>query len=277
MKTRKTTTPSHQPAFEPLENRQLMSASLWGSTLYVDGSNFNDRIEVTKSVGPLFTTINVVENFVLTGSFNAASVASINVYGYDGNDTIALGNGISAYVSGGNGGDALYGADGNDYLTGGFGNDYISGGYGNDTVDGSYDQDTVVGGPGHDSVYGGPGYDYLYGQDGNDYMNGGSEGDVMYGGWGADSMRGGTGNDELFGDADNDYLYGDDGEDILHGNAGNDCFYGGNGNDYFDAKDGVSEYIDGGLGWDTAFVDDRDWYEPWSAHDTRVSIENAFE
>jgi RNA polymerase sigma factor (sigma-70 family) len=106
---------------------------------------------------------------------------------------------------------------------------------------------------------------------------GGDDNDYLSCGTGNDTGRGGFGDDEIHGGDGNDYLYGDDGSDWLLGEGGDDCMFGGNGNDYFTAQDGVSEYIDGGAGWDTAFVDDRDWYEPWSANDTRYNVENAFE
>ena len=277
MKSHKNQSQRPAAAFEQLESRQLMSASLYGTSLYVDGTAGNDSIQVTKSVGPLFSFINVVENGVATGSFNAASVSWIGVYGYDGSDTIALGNGVTAYVTAGNGNDVIYGADGNDSLYGGFGSDYIVGGPGGDVIDGGYDNDTLVGGLGGDSLYGSFGTDYIYGQDGNDYLSGGDQNDYLYCGYGNDTGVGGFGDDEIHGEAGDDYLYGQDGSDWILGDGGCDYMSGGNGNDYFTAQDGVSETIDGGAGWDTAFVDDRDWYEPWSAHDTRYNVENAFE
>jgi Ca2+-binding RTX toxin-like protein len=278
MKSHKKQSRTPVAPFEQLEGRQMMSATLYGTSLYVYGSPAGDSIQVTKSVGPLFSFVNVVENGVPTGSFLSTSVAAVNVYGFDGNDSIALGNGITgAYVNGGNGADYLLGADGNDSLVGGFGNDYIVGGPGHDYLDGSYDNDTLVGGAGNDSMYGSFGTDSLYGQDGSDYLSGGDDNDYLSCGTGNDTGRGGFGDDEIHGGDGNDYLYGDDGSDWLLGEGGDDCMFGGNGNDYFTAQDGVSEYIDGGAGWDTAFVDDRDWYEPWSANDTRYNVENAFE
>jgi hypothetical protein len=54
--------------------------------------------------------------------------------------------------------------------------------------------------------------------------------------------------------------------------------YGGDGNDYFTAKDGETDYVSGGAGWDTAAIDKREWWEFWGAQDTVSSdVEQSFE
>ena len=195
MKTRKTTTTApHSTAFESLEGRQLFSASLSFGALTVQGSPGSDWIQVSRSVGPLFDRIDVIENGWVTGSFNTGSVWSINMYGNAGNDTLAVGGGIGAvYMNGGDGNDALYGGDandtldgwnGDDYVSGGngndilygwYGNDNLTGGNGNDSIRGEYDSDTITGGAGNDNLYGGDGNDYFFACDGtNDYIDGGA-------------------------------------------------------------------------------------------------------
>jgi Ca2+-binding RTX toxin-like protein len=108
----------------------------------------------------------------------------------------------------------------------------------------------VNGGDGDDSITLNPGVNkpaVIYGGRGNDVIQGGDGNDCVYGGEGADQLdgRGGI-----------DYLYGQQGNDALTGGAGADYLYGGDNNDTFYAKgDGSLDNIDGGLGWDVAYVD----------------------
>jgi RNA polymerase sigma factor (sigma-70 family) len=258
MKSRKSATPS--TPMEPLENRQLRSATLSGTSLIVNGSPANDVIQVSISYGPLFNVINVYENGAGTGSFIASSVGSIRVYGNAGNDTIAIGSGVmGSYVNGGDGNDYLYGGNGADTLDGWNGDDYVSGGDGNDILYGWYGNDVIVAGNGNDSLHG-------------EYDN-----DRLFGGNGSDNLFAGSGDDELNGDNDNDNCYGDAGSDTITGGAGADCLYGGDGNDFFSAADGTNDYVDGGAGWDTASVDKKEWWEFWATQDTVVNVENSFE
>ena len=193
MKSRNVTNETRTPAFEALEGRKLLSASLIGSTLSVNGSAGSDWIQVSRSIGPLYDLTIVTENNVST-SFYTGSIASIQVYGNAGNDTVAIGGGIGGvYVNGGDGNDRLYGGNGadtldgwngDDYISGGgandtlygyFGNDEILGGDGNDTCLGEADSDSITGGAGNDNLYGGEGNDYFFACDGtNDYINGGT-------------------------------------------------------------------------------------------------------
>jgi Ca2+-binding RTX toxin-like protein len=195
MKARKTTTQSTPSPLETLEGRQLMSASLVGGTLTVQGSPGNDLIQVSLSTGPLYNTVNVIENGVTTGTFNSSFVGAIRMYGNAGNDTMAVGGGIGAvYMSGGDGNDRLYGGNGSDTLDGWNGDDYVSGGAGNDVLYGWYGNDSINGGDGNDSIFG--------------------EG-------GSDTITGGLGNDNLYGGDDNDYFFACDGtNDYIDGGAG---------------------------------------------------------
>src|SRR5690242_13335042 len=68
---------------------------------------------------------------VLGGTPTVANTTQIEVFGQDGNDTIALdeSNGAlpAALLFGGNGNDTLIGGSGNDELFGGAGNDVLQG------------------------------------------------------------------------------------------------------------------------------------------------------
>ena len=195
MKSRKTTAAPRGNAFESLEGRQLFSASLYGGTLTVSGSPANDAIQVSRSTGPLFDRIDVIENGVLTGSFNAASVANISMYGNAGNDSLAVGANIGGvYMNGGEGNDYLYGGNGPDTLDGWNGDDYVSGGAGNDVLYGWYGNDQLTGGSGNDSCYGEGGSDSITGGAGNDYLSGGDDNDFFYAWDGSvDTINGGNG------------------------------------------------------------------------------------
>ena len=195
MKSRNTTNDSRSPAFEALENRQLLSASLYAGTLTVHGSVYGDQIQVSRNSGPLFDRIEVIENGYVTGSFTTSSVSTIRVYGNGGNDALAVGSGVGAvYLNGGDGNDALYGGNANDTLDGWNGDDYISGGNGNDV---------------------------LYGYFGNDQITGGAGNDYIYGESGSDTITGGAGDDCLYGGNDNDYFFACDGtNDYVDGGAG---------------------------------------------------------
>jgi hypothetical protein len=78
--------------------------------------------------------------------------------------------------------------------------------------------------------------------------------DRLLGGGGNDSLDGGDGNDTLVGGAFNDTLVGGPGLDALDGDG--DTLYPGN--DRIEARDGVAESINCGIGADTAIIDATD-------------------
>jgi Ca2+-binding RTX toxin-like protein len=114
---------------------------------------------------------------------------------------------------------------------------------------------SVQGGPGDDTILGGPGNDTLGGGSGNDVINGGPGDDSIRGGAGDDSLGGGKGNDMLFGGPGNDTLEGGMGADTLTGGAGNNVIRGGKGNDIIFAINGQADTLYGGLGDNTAHID----------------------
>jgi hypothetical protein len=133
----------------------------------------------------------------LIKNFALSAVKQVEIYGFDGNDTISVNTrSIAAYGLGGAGNDLLVGGDEEDIFTGGGGKDRLEGNGGNDRLNGFIGNDVLIGGSGDDRLYGG---------DGND---------ILIGGFGADQSRGEEGDDQFFAR--------DNVADILLGGAGND-------------------------------------------------------
>jgi Ca2+-binding RTX toxin-like protein len=105
-------------------------------------------------------------------------------------------------------------------------------------------------------AFGGAGNDYLEGYNGADVFVGGAGGDTLVGYGGNDMMWGDDGDDLLLAGAGNDQLMGGAGNDRLIGHAGTDKFWGETGNDAVVSIDAaLGEYVDGGAGADTLWVD----------------------
>lgn len=136
-------------------------AQLVGTTLNVYGTASNNVITVTESA-----TLDIVVNGVET-QFTPADVATIFIFGFNGNDgilinSLASGTALTAYGMNGNDtlsvdavvtqGITLIGGAGDDTLNGGSGNDLLVGGGGNDGLNGGDGDDTLTGGTG-DDVY----------------------------------------------------------------------------------------------------------------------------
>ncbi|MDB5430609.1 MAG: hypothetical protein JWP35_1725 [Caulobacter sp.] len=213
-------------------------------------------------------TIVVAQNTVGAGIDTVKNFE--NVTGSDFNDTIT-GNSAVNLLTGGLGGDSLYGGGNNDTLDGGDGADLLDGGVGNDTLYGGAGIDSLVGGDGKDILDGGAGADTMDGGIGDDTYYVDDAGDVITEGVGAggdtvmatsvsytlgDNVENltnagsgdftGTGNaliNIMTGSGGADTFYGMDGNDKLNGGAGNDVLVGGNG----------ADTLTGGLGAD-AFV-----------------------
>eukprot|EP00913_Durusdinium_trenchii_P023301 g21879.t1 len=242
---------------------------------------YGDGIKVTIQEG---TSNHQAGDTVLSQTFNAFGVFSIDVDGRGGNDRIVNLTARSSILRGGSGADSLqggsnddslYGSSGNDTLIGGNGNDYLSGssnndslsgGNGNDTLYGSWGNDTLRGGNhddelygyfGNDRLYGDSGADYLEGSYDNDTLEGGSYGDTLIGGWGNDDLDGGWGNDSLDGGWGNDTLFGSWGNDTLSGGNQSDTLLGGVGYDLLLGGNG-SDSLNGGWSNDTIYGGDGD-------------------
>jgi Ca2+-binding RTX toxin-like protein len=90
---------------------------------------------------------------------------------------------------------------------------------------------------------------YYMGTSRGETLVGSNRNDVILGRGGNDILKGRRGNDVLRGGIGNDRLYGGPGRDILAGNAGNDRLY---------ARDGQRDTLNGGPGFDEAWVDRLD-------------------
>jgi len=239
----------------------LLTASLSGGTLYVEGTEAADYIRVDRNgdtvtaAGRAFNA-NGIGRIVVSGLgggdsiFNNTSIPS-TLDGGNGSDTIYGGNGDDVIIGGTNN-DFLYGRNGSDYIYGGQGNDQMWGGLNDDFLYGGIENDIIAGEGGNDSIWGEDGSDQLYGNDGNDTIWGGAMADSIFGGWGNDILAGDGGDDYIRGEGGSDQLYGNDGNDTMYGdNAGNlwggeaaDSLFGGRGNDIM-AGEGGDDYLQG--------------------------------
>lgn len=233
---------------------------------------------------------------ILGGTATVANTVNIQMFGLEGDDTIAVdeANGALPAVT-------LFGGNGNDTVTGGSGNDMLFGKGGNDLL---------FGGAGNDTLTGGSGDDQMFGEAGNDRMiwNPGDGTDLMEGGDGTDTaeVNGGNGS-EVFtvtangtrvrfdrtnpapfsldiGTTENLVLNMNGGDDVftagnglanlihitVDGGAGNDTITGGDGNDMLSGGDG-NDIIAGGRGNDTlsgGAGDDTFTWNPGDGSDT---------
>jgi Ca2+-binding RTX toxin-like protein len=210
--------------FENLENRKMfaVTAAAFHETLYVWGDASGNGISVDKSGGDL-----VVKQYVGGGHsgyvelFRAsdAYVKQIRAYGYDGNDTITIGDAVTdpATVMGGKGGDYLKGGGGESKL-------YGHGDWAGDPHHGPATDDAAA-----DMLVSGKGYAMQYGQKGNDKHYTDTNATSGY-----DAMFGGDGNDEFHvsGHGNHAYAFGDAGNDVFkpaQGATQRSSFYGGGG------------------------------------------------
>lgn len=249
-------------AIETLEDRRLMSASVIGDFLSIDGTENNDVIDVSLANGK-FT---VIDNGV-TKQFPLGTIDLIIVNGRGGNDILRLAANINidAIMAGGEGNDTIRGGSGKDSIHGEAGDDIIDGGLGADEIEGGDGIDTIdystrttpitvslLNTVNQGALFEGDilrQFENVNGGSANDTLIGNAGVNVLNGRGGNDSIRGGGGNDTLYGEAGNDALFGEDHNDYLYGGLGNDMLYGGNGNDVM-FGDAGNDSLDGGLGAD---------------------------
>lgn len=255
---------AHQP-FECLENRILLSTvyDLPTKKITVTGTASNDVITISLSGGnTLSVVVNGVNEYNLAAANSASVLTLIEVQAGGGNDKVDLGTTTKAIntqtlingstgadtITGGAGPDEIYGSSGNDSIDGGLGNDSISGGADNDTV--SYANRLLPVNVTLDGLA-------------NDGQSGEAD-NVGFGTTDVESIMGGSGNDTLSGNSLGNYISGGAGIDLIHGNAGSDTIVGGAGvdslygdadADFIFAKDGLTDFIDGGLGIDAVDAD----------------------
>lgn len=173
---------------------------------------------------------------VTSGSSTVAAVTStipastLDIKGGAGNDVIIIGdidNVIASrmVVDGQAGDDDLSAAPARFAvsMTGGDGGDTLWGSRGHDTLDGSGGDDWIFARAGNDIVTGGDGVDRMSGNNGNDTLSGGDDRDSLYGGSGRDSLDGGAGNDVVLGQGGSrDFVRGGLGDDVIDGGTGID-------------------------------------------------------
>jgi uncharacterized delta-60 repeat protein len=151
------------------------SAALVNGQVDVYGSSSADTITVSPgaSTGQVSVKIGAAAAQTFTSGL-------VNVYGFDGNDTVTNTSVAVLRVLGGNG---------NDSLTGGAANDYLDGEAGNDTINGNGGNDTITGGAGNNTLNGGDGNDRFFARNTlRDVINGGVGTDTATADNGVDSI-----------------------------------------------------------------------------------------
>jgi hypothetical protein len=241
------------PVAEILESRQLLAASVAGTTLNIDGTTGNDKILIGLS--------NDGNSFKVTigtkaKQFAKRGIKTINANGGLGNDTINvlanLGK-IKININGGDGNDLLQGNASGESFNGGLGDDTVNAGAGNDKANGGDGNDFITGSKGNDVLKGDAGNDEIYGDEGNDKLYGGDGDDVM-GGDDENTLRskpltsGGT--PDVFG---NDLMDGGNGNDMLLGGVSPTLFANGQQLTAFPDKTGQDTFT-GGAGPDFMYL-----------------------
>jgi Ca2+-binding RTX toxin-like protein len=298
------------PTCEPLDDRIMPavtgSFSAAAGVLTVFGDAGNNTIVVSRdAAGRILVNGGAVA--IQGGTATVANTRLIQVFGQDGNDTIALDETNGALPSAN-----LFGGAGDDTLTGGSGNDLLFGQAGNDTLLGKGGNDMLFGGDGNDTLTGGTGNDQVFGQAGNDRMiwNPGDGTDLNEGGDGNDTVEVNGGNaSETFtatpngtrvrfdrtdpapfsidiGTSENLVVNMNGGDDVftgsnglaplisltVDGGAGNDRITGGDGNDRLIGGDG-NDVINGGRGNDTVLMGAGDDVFVWNPGDGSDVVE----
>jgi Ca2+-binding RTX toxin-like protein len=282
------------------------TATFNSGTLSVSGDSLNNSIAVSRdAAGKILVNAGAVP--VAGGTPTVANTALIQVFGLDGQDTVALSEANGALPKAN-----LFGGPGNDVLTGGSGGDQLFGQAGNDTLLGKGGSDGLFGGSENDTLAGGDGDDQAFGQSGNDRMvwNPGDDTDLNEGGDGIDTaeVNGGNGTEEFtatangtrvrfdrvtpapfaldIGTSENLVLNANGGDDSFSaggnlapliaitadGGAGNDTLRGSNGVDVLLGGDGT-DFVDGNQGNDLALLGAGDDIFQWDPGDGSDVVE----
>lgn len=134
---------------EPRYNTVGMETDSWDGSrraLVVRGTAAGDTINVRPAGGGKYVSVEL--NGVARGRFLKSGISRLVVYGFEGNDTVAIAKaiGLRSQLVGGSGDDVLRGGGGPDLLSGGEGNDSLYGGLGNDVLLGGLGADLLRGG-----------------------------------------------------------------------------------------------------------------------------------
>lgn len=126
---------------ETVEARLLLTASLVGDVLTIQGTPGNDKVSVTVDDGLIEVQVNRDR-----WHFNEASVASLQIDTFEGNDKVNLGDDVTvpSVISTGDGNDKVVGGAGDDTVSTGAGKDKIVTLDGDDDIDAGGGVDKVV-------------------------------------------------------------------------------------------------------------------------------------
>jgi len=234
---------------EALEERRLLSVSVVGTTLVIDGTSSGETIRVYRNPTGIFVNVGGTGD----GPVTPSGINQINVNALGGNDTVivegtsapgmtgSMAVGIPSVIDGGDGDDTLYGSDSNDTLYGGTGNDTLHGWGGNDDLQGGTGNDTYVytnhdGGDDTISEAGNLDTDTI---DFSQYTNSGvaiilsqttfqaASGDAGI------TLTNDTGLENIIGTNNQDWLEGNARDNIIQGRGGDDYLLGEAGNDVY--------------------------------------------
>lgn len=246
-----------------LNDDQGLCINLNGTKLEVCGTELNDLIVIRLNATTVFVSVTPAGGVTTSQSFPAASVATVDAIGREGNDRIIIkgSTALDATLDGGLGDDLLVGGAGTELLLGGPGRDIIKPKSGGGIVDGQGGDDRLIAGDGDDTLIGGDGNDRLVAKQGNNSLQGGNGNDTLSGGAGNDTLSGGPGADVLSDKAGTNLLQGDADADRLISNGGTSTLQGGDGPDKVVAKSGNNrlegnadnDTMVGGNGGDTLF------------------------
>jgi len=167
-----------------------VTASFAAQTLTVLGDAADNSIITSRdAAGTILVNGGAVA--IVGGPSTVANTNLIEVFGQDGDDTVALDEANGALPAAN-----LFGGNGNDTLTGGSGADQLFGQADNDTLLGKGGNDQLFGGDGNDQLTGGNGDDQVFGEAGNDTIiwNPGDDSDLNEGGDGTDTIQVNGGN-----------------------------------------------------------------------------------
>jgi RTX calcium-binding nonapeptide repeat (4 copies) len=159
---------------EPLEPRQMLSASLSNGTLTVGGDSGPNTILLKMAGGGASVKVMVDGD---AQKFPASQVTQVDVSGGPGKDYIAIKEATGAFtipalLNGNGGGDTIIGASGADTLISGNGKDSLQAGSGANVLEGGAGKDSIVGGSGDDLLQAGSGPSVLTGGGGYDTIVG---------------------------------------------------------------------------------------------------------
>jgi Ca2+-binding RTX toxin-like protein len=158
-------------------------------------------------------------------------------------------------VVGTDAGEVLPGTPARDSMYGRAGDDVLLADAGDDELDGGPGADKLSGGPGRDAAsYDGSGVDVALDNLPNDGVPGEADNVLLD----TEDVYGTEGPDRLIGNHLENTLDGNGGEDQIVGGPGADGLFGGEGDDRIISRDGSTDRVECGPGFDTANVDVRD-------------------